>query len=82
MNKFRHYITGYHTFVHTNHVATKYLMKNPDVNAIIITWLPLLQLFDLTFIDKPSRENLVAHFLSRHSLHAGEEGMVDDQLPD
>eukprot|EP00253_Pinus_taeda_P031587 PITA_31587 len=33
LNKFRHYITGYQTFVHTDHAAIKYLMNKPDVNA-------------------------------------------------
>jgi len=42
LNKFRHYITGYQTFVHTDHAAIKYLMKKPDVNARIISWLLLL----------------------------------------
>lgn len=55
-------------------------MKKPDVNARIIRWLILLQQFDLTIIDKPSEENVVAHFLSRVNLLGG-EGMVDDQMP-
>ena len=42
-NKFRHYITGYQTFIHTDHVAIRYLMNKPDVNAHIIRWLLLLQ---------------------------------------
>jgi len=42
LNKFRHYITGYQTFVHTDHSAIKYLMNKPDVNARIIRWLLLL----------------------------------------
>jgi len=42
----------------------------------------LLQQFDLTIIDKPSRENIVEYFLSRLALLVGEEGMVNDQLPD
>eukprot|EP00253_Pinus_taeda_P014619 PITA_14619 len=33
LNKFRHYITSYQTFVHTNHAAIRYLMNKPDVNA-------------------------------------------------
>eukprot|EP00253_Pinus_taeda_P005571 PITA_05571 len=82
LNKFRHYITGYQTFVHTDHAATRYLMNKPDVNAHIIRWLLLLQQFDLTIIDKPGRENVVADFLSRLDLPAGEEGTVDDQMPD
>lgn len=38
-NKFRHYITGYQTFVHTDHAAIRYLMKKPNVNTHIIRWL-------------------------------------------
>eukprot|EP00253_Pinus_taeda_P004185 PITA_04185 len=33
LNKFRHYITGYQTFIHTDHAAIRYLMNKPDVNA-------------------------------------------------
>eukprot|EP00253_Pinus_taeda_P027974 PITA_27974 len=56
--------------------------QRPDVNARIIRWLLLLQQFDLTIVDKPGRENVVANFLSRLDLPAGEEGTVDDQMPD
>ena len=57
-------------------------MNKLDVNARIIRWLLLLQQFDLTIVDKPGKENVVADFFSRLALLAGEEGMVDDQLPD
>ena len=57
-------------------------MNKLDVNARIIRWLLLLQQFDLTIVDKPGKENVVADFLSRLDLHASEEGMVDDQMPD
>lgn len=43
LNKFRHYITSYQTFVHTDHDAIKYLMNKHDVNPRIIRWLFLLQ---------------------------------------
>lgn len=72
LNKFRHYITGYQTFAHTDHAAIRYLMNKPDVNAHIIRWLLLLQQFDLTIVDKPGKENVVADFLSRLDLPAGE----------
>lgn len=55
LNKFRHYITRYQTFVHTNHATIKYLMNKTDVNARIIRWLLLLQQFDLTIIDNPGK---------------------------
>jgi len=82
LEKFGHYITGYQTFVHTNHAVIKYLMKKLDVNSRIIRWLLLLQQFDLTIVDKPGKENVVADFLSRMNLPICEEGMVDDQLSD
>ena len=65
LNKFRHYITGYQTFAHIDHAAIKYLMNKPDANAWIIRWLLLLQQFDLTIVDTPGKENIVADFLSR-----------------
>lgn len=82
LRKFRHYVTGFQTFVHTDHATIKYLMKNSNVNARIIRWLLLLQHFDLTIVDKPGKENFAAYFLSRLALSVDEEGMVDDQLPD
>eukprot|EP00253_Pinus_taeda_P015821 PITA_15821 len=80
LNKFRHYITSYQTFVHTDHAAIRYLMNKPDVNARIIRWLLLLQKFDLTNIDKPGKENVVAEFLSRLDLPAGEDGTFPPHL--
>ena len=77
LNKFMHSVTGYQTFVHTDHVAIKYLMNKHDLNAQIIRWLLLLQQFDLTIVDKLGQENVVADFLSRLTLPIGEEGMVD-----
>eukprot|EP00253_Pinus_taeda_P030152 PITA_30152 len=82
LNKFRHYITAYQTFVHTDHATIQYLMNKPDVNARIIRWLLLLQQFDLTIVDKPSKENVVVDFLSRVNLTASEEETMDDQMPD
>ena len=79
IKKFKHYITGYQTFVHIDHATIRYLINKPDVNARIIRWLLLLQQFDLTIIDKLGKENVVADFLSRVNLTVGEEGMVDDQ---
>ena len=42
INKFRHYITRYPTFVHTDHSTIKYLMNKPVTNARITRWLLLL----------------------------------------
>ena len=57
-------------------------MNKPDVNDHIIRLLLLLQQFDLTIVDKLGKENVVVDFLSILNHPAGEEGMVDDQIPD
>jgi hypothetical protein len=81
LNKFRHYVTGYKVFVHTDHVSIRYLMNKPDINSRMIIWFLLLQQFDLTILDKPGKQNVVADFLSILAIPT-EEGMVDDQFPD
>eukprot|EP00253_Pinus_taeda_P031973 PITA_31973 len=53
INKFRHYITGYTTFVHTDHLAIKYLMYKSVTNDRVTKWLLLLQEFDITIVDRP-----------------------------
>eukprot|EP00253_Pinus_taeda_P020894 PITA_20894 len=80
INKFRHYITGYTTFVHTDHSAIKYLMNKSITNARVTRWLLLLQEFDITIVDRPGKENVVADFLSR--LKTNENIPVDDSFPD
>ena len=82
LNKFRHYVTRYQTFFHTNHASIKYLMNKLDVNVRIIRWFLLLQQFDLKIVDKPQKENVVADFFSKLVLPVGEEGIVDDQMLD
>eukprot|EP00253_Pinus_taeda_P002627 PITA_02627 len=72
LNKFKHYIIGYQTFVHTDHATITYLMNKPNVNAHIIRWLILLQRFDLTIVHKPGKKNVVANFLSRVNFPAAQ----------
>jgi transposase InsO family protein len=81
INKFRHYVTGYPTFIHTDHTTIKYLMNKPITNARVTRWLLLLQEFDITIVDRPGKENVVADFLSR--LHINDDNSpVDDSFPD
>lgn len=77
LRNFRHYVTGYQNFVHTDHATIKYLKKKPDFNARIIKCLLLLQYFDVTIVDKPRKESTVTDFLSRLALSVGEERIMD-----
>lgn len=58
--------------MHIDHATIKYLMNKRDVDAHIIRWLLLLRQFDLTIVDKPGKENVVADFLSRLTLSVNE----------
>ena len=65
INKFRHYIIGYETFIHTDHSAIRYLMRKPVTNGRVTIWLLLLQEFNITVLDRPGKQNTVVDFLSR-----------------
>ena len=81
INKFRHYITGYQVFLHTDHSAIRYLANKPIMNGRITRWQLLLQEFDITIKDRPGKENVVAYFLSRVPK-TNDTLIVDDQFPD
>jgi hypothetical protein len=81
INKFRHYITGYQSFAHTDHSSIKFLMKKPVTNPRVTRWLLLLQEFNINIIDRPDKDNLVANFLSR-MIHLGYNAPVEDKFPD
>jgi hypothetical protein len=42
INKFWHYITGYPTFVHTDHATIRYLMNKTVTPSRITRWILLL----------------------------------------
>eukprot|EP00253_Pinus_taeda_P021386 PITA_21386 len=81
INKFRHYITGYENFVHTDHSAIRYLMKKPITNGRVTRWLLLLQEFNITVLDRPGKQNTVADFLSRIQ-NTKEDSPIEDKFPD
>jgi hypothetical protein len=81
INKFRHYITGYQAFVHTDHSTIKFLMNKPVTNPRVTRWLLLLQEFNINIIDRPGKDNLMANFLSR-MIHLGDNAPVEDNFPD
>ena len=65
LNKFRHYITSYEVFIHTDHSSIRYVMNKPITNVRITRWFLLMHEFKIISLDIPARENQVADFLSR-----------------
>ena len=81
INKFRHYITGYETFIHTDHSSIRYLMNKWITNGRVIRWLLLLQEFNITILDRPGKQNTVVDFLSKLQ-NIKYNTPVEDQFPD
>jgi hypothetical protein len=56
---------GTKVIIYTDHAALKYLLTKKDAKPHLITWILLLQQFDLETKDKKRVENTVADHLSR-----------------
>ncbi len=54
-------------------------MRKPITNARVTIWLFLLQEFDITIVDRPSRENVVAEFISRLNTNE-DDSPIDDSF--
>lgn len=68
VNKFQHYITGYTTFVHTDHSSIRYLINKNITLGWIRIWLLLFQEFDITIVDKLGKDNVVENLLCRLNI--------------
>ena len=55
-------------------------MSKPITNHRVTRWLLLLQEFNITIVDRPGKENLVAYFLSQIN-HGGEMEPINDDFP-
>ncbi len=80
INKFRHYITGYEVFIHTEHFSIRFLMNKPITNGRVIRWLLLLQEFNIIVMDHLGRDSLAEDFLS-HIEHDDGDTPIDDIFP-
>ena len=55
-------------------------MNKSITNGRVTKWLLLLQEFNITIVDRPRKENLVADFLSWIN-HGGETEPINDNFP-
>ena len=66
--------------MHTDHSAIRFLMNKMITNGRVTKWIFLLQEFNITIIDRPGKENLVADFISCIQ-HDSDTKPIDDTFP-
>ena len=69
VNKFKHYTTGYTTFVHTDDSSIRYLINKNITLGWIRIWLLLFQEFDITIVDKLGKDNVVENLPCRPNIN-------------
>ena len=74
MEKFRPYVLGSKTTIHTDHSAIRYLMEKKEAKARLIRWVLLLQEFEIEIVDRKGTLNQVADHLSRLELPPDKDG--------
>ena len=82
IEKFRSNLVGTKVIVYTDHAALKYLLTKKDAKPRLITWILLLQEFDLEIKDKKGVENSVADHLSRMTNTNTQDPPINDFLQD
>ena len=68
--------------VYTDHVTLKYLLTKKDAKPRLITWILLLQEFDLEIKDKKGVENSITDHLSRIQFENMQKLPINDSLWD
>ena len=83
INKFQYYITGYSTFVHTDHSDIKYLMNKYVKNSRVTRLLLLLSAFNqerksTTTFSFPGRSTIVISNSCNNNNHLVNQAFVTD----
>jgi len=82
IDKFRSYLVGAKVIIYSDHAALKYLLTKKVAKPSLISWILLLQEFDLKIKHKKGVENFVADHLSRMQFENPQELPIDNSLRD
>jgi hypothetical protein len=82
IDKFRSYLVGAKVIFCIDHTTLKFLLTRKDAKPRLISWILLLQDFDIEIKDKPRVENTIADHLSRLHLEHDSSLPINDFLRD
>jgi hypothetical protein len=80
--KFRSYIVNSKVIVYTDHAAIKYLLAKKDSKPHLISWIVLLEEFDVEIRDKKGVENVLADHLSGMNRGQDDKEPIEDKMRD
>lgn len=78
--KFISYLVGSKVIVYTHHAAVRHILAKKNTKPRLLSWILLLQEFDLEILHKKGVKNGVANHLSR--LRINKEISITDALPE
>ena len=65
LKKWRHYLYGVKCEVYTDHRSLQYVFTQKDLNLRQRKWMELLKDYDITILNHPGKDNVVADALRR-----------------
>lgn len=78
LKHFRHYLTGIHFVLHTDHQSLRYLQTQPELSGKLLRWADFIAGFDMDVRYIKGAKNVVADALSRPPIRTAAKDSSED----